>query len=194
MADKNTTTPKSHMLVDYGPLLVFFVAYKLYDIKVGLAALMVAISLATLWAWKKTGHVSGMQKLTFAIVIVSGTLTFAFDDPKFFYVKPTIIYALFAVILGIGLLRRKLFLRDMLSAAVTSDVPEGLWRRLTWQAIGFFAVMMVINEIAWRSVSEETWVNIKIFGFTSATLLFTVALVAQLFKYLPSEEAEGDNS
>lgn len=194
MADKNTTSPKSQMLIDYGPLLVFFTAYKLYDIKVGLAALMVAISLAMLWAWKKVGHISGMHKLTFAIVMVSGTLTFAFDDPKFFYVKPTIIYALFAVILGVGMLRGKLFLKDMLSTAVGPGVPEVLWRRLTSQAIVFFGIMMVVNEVAWRSVSEEIWVNIKIFGFTGATILFTVAVIAQLFKYLPTEEPESDKS
>jgi intracellular septation protein len=199
MADKNATTPetqqqspqKQQMLIDYGPLVAFFIAYKMYDIKVGLAVLMVTIALAMLWAWKKLGHVSGMHKLTFGIVMVSGTLTFAFDDPKFFYVKPTIIYGLFTLILGIGMMRGKLFLKDMLAHIVGDTAPDTLWRRITWQAMAFFVSMMVINELVWRSVDEATWVNVKIFGFSGAMLVFTFVLIAQLFKYFPTEEDEG---
>jgi len=189
MTDKKATTPKSQALVDYGPLVVFFIVYKLYDMKMALAALMVAITVAMVWAWRTTGHVSGMHKLTFGIVMVSGTLTFAFDDPKFFYMKPTIVYALFTLILGVGLLRGKLFIRDMLSEIVSPDVPEALWRRITLQAIALFLAMMAVNEIVWRTVSEEIWVNVKIFGFSGVTILFTFAVIAQLFKYLPTEES-----
>lgn len=189
MTDKKATTPKSQALVDYGPLVVFFIVYKLYDMKMALAALMVAITVAMVWAWRTTGHISGMHKLTFGIVMVSGTLTFAFDDPKFFYMKPTIVYALFTLILGVGLLRGKLFIRDMLSEIVSPDVPEALWRRITLQAIALFLAMMAVNEIVWRTVSEEIWVNVKIFGFSGATILFTFAVIAQLFKYLPTEES-----
>jgi intracellular septation protein len=189
MTDKKATTQKSQALVDYGPLIVFFIVYKLYDMKMALAALMVAITIAMVWAWRTTGHISGMHKLTFGIVMVSGTLTFAFDDPKFFYMKPTIVYALFTLILGVGLLRGKLFIRDMLSEIVSPEVPEALWRRITLQAITLFLAMMAVNEIVWRTVSEEIWVNVKIFGFSGVTILFTFAVIAQLFKYLPTEES-----
>lgn len=191
MTDKNTTSPSHQLLVDFGPLLVFFGGYKFYDIKIALAAFMVAITIAMIWAKIKVGHISGMQKLTFVIVMISGTLTFATANKTFLYMKPTAVYALFAAILGVGMLRGKLFLRDMMAKAIEADIPENVWRRITKQAIGFFVLMMAANETIWRTMSEEAWVNLKVFGFTGATFVFLIVMIAQMMKYMPSEDEEG---
>lgn len=188
MTDKKATSTKQQMLIDFGPLLIFFATYKYYDLKVAIAVFMVVITGTMIWAKVKIGHVSGAQKLTFLIVIVSGSLTLYFDNKTFFYMKPTLVYALFSVILGVGLLRGKVFLKDMLAAAIEGDVPDILWRRITLQAIGFFVLMMVANEAVWRTQSEETWVAVKTFGFTGAMFVFTLAVIVQLIKYLPAED------
>lgn len=197
MTDKNTTpqqsSPGQQMLVDFAPLVIFFGTYKMYNIEVALAAFMVAITAAMGWAKLKTGHISGMQKLTFVIVMISGTLTFATDNKTFFYMKPTIVYALFTLVLGIGMMRGKLFLKDVMSKAVEGDIPDAFWRRITLQAIGFFIAMMAVNEAVWRTMSEEDWVNVKVFGFTAATFVFLFALIIQMMKYLPEEEPESQN-
>jgi len=193
MADKNTTTPAAppsqQLLIDFGPLVIFFGTYKFYDIETALAAFMVAITAAMIWAKLKIGHISGMQKLTFIIVMASGTLTFATENKTFFYMKPTIVYALFASILGFGMLRGRLFLKDIMSKAVDAEVPDAFWRRISKQAIVFFIGMMAANELIWRIMSEETWVSLKVFGFTGATFVFLFVMILQMMKYLPAEEA-----
>jgi intracellular septation protein len=188
MTDKNTTSTKAQMLIDFGPLLIFFGTYKYYDLEIAIAVFMVAITGAMVWAKIKLGHVSGMQKLTFLIVIVSGSLTLYFDNKTFFYMKPTLVYALFATILGVGMLRGKLFLKDMLGKTIEADVPTAVWHRITKQAIGFFILMMAANEAIWRTQSEEAWVTIKSFGFTGAMFVFTLMVIVQLMKFMPTED------
>lgn len=176
------------MLIDFGPLLIFFGTYKFYDLKIAIAVFMVVITGAMIWTKLKLGHVSGAQKLTFLIVIISGSLTLYFDNKTFFYMKPTLVYALFSIILGVGMLRGRIFLKDILGAAIQGDVPTTVWHRITKQAIGFFVLMMAANEAIWRTQSEETWVTIKAFGFTGAMLVFTLGVIIQLVKFMPAED------
>jgi len=205
MADKNTTSsaaaatpasttasPQQQMLVDFGPLLVFFATYKFYDLKIAIVTFIVVMALALIWAKLKIGHISGAQKLTFAIVIISGSLTLYFDNKTFFYMKPTLVYALFAIILAVGMLRGRLFMKDMLSKAIDGDVPQAIWKKLTKQAMIFLLLMMAANETIWRTQTEETWISFKVFGFTGATLVFTFWIVFQLMRYLPHEDISND--
>lgn len=205
MADKNTTSPaaaatptdtaaspQQQMLVDFGPLLVFFAAYKFYDLKIAIVIFIVIMAAALSWAKLKIGHISGAQKLTFAIVTISGSLTLYFDNKTFFYMKPTLVYALFIIILGVGMLRGRLFMKDMLSKAIEGDIPQAIWNTLTKQAMVFFLLMMAANETIWRTQTEETWISFKVFGFTGATLVFTFWIVFQLMRYSPHEDASND--
>ena len=130
MADKNTTTPSAEaaaapasaavspmqqMLIDYGPLIIFFVAYKLYDIYIATGVFMVAIVTGLVVSKLVTGRISGMLKFTFAIVMVMGGLTLYLRDETFLKMKPTIVYGVFVAILAVSMMRGKLIIKNMLA-------------------------------------------------------------------------------
>ncbi|MBL4789157.1 MAG: septation protein IspZ [Kordiimonadaceae bacterium] len=192
MADKNTTSQTRQMLIDFGPLVIFFISYKFYDIYVATAVFMVAIVGGLIASKLLTGRISGMLWFTFGVVMVMGGLTLFLKDPTFVKMKPTIVYALFAAILGIAMLRGKLIVKNMLAKVLGAEAPDALWRKLTKQAVGFFLAMMVFNEVIWRNFSEDTWVNVKVFGFTGAFLVFNFWIIANLLKYMPDLEATSE--
>lgn len=181
------------MLIDYGPLIIFFAAYKFYDIYIATGVFMVAILIGLVVSRMLTGHISGMLKFTFAIVMVMGGLTLYLQDETFLKMKPTIIYGVFVAVLGISMTRGKLIIRDMLSHTLDAPIDDTVWRTVTKQAIAFFAGMMFINEAVWRTQSTDTWVSFKVFGFTGATLVFTFWIIFQLIQYLPEDDTPSDS-
>ena len=207
MADKNTTSPSAdaaqpvpapvspmqQMLIDYGPLIIFFGTYKFYDIYIATGVFMVAIVVGVAVSRIVTGHISGMLKFTFAIVMVMGGLTLYLHDDTFLKMKPTIVYGIFVFILGISMMRGKLILKNMLGKTIDANIDDTVWRTLTKQAMAFFAGMMIVNEAIWRTQSTDTWVTFKVFGFTGASLVFTFWIVFQLMRYLPHDDAQNDD-
>jgi len=202
MTDKNTTSPAAtdasttttavspmqQMLIDYGPLIIFFAAYKFYDIYIATGVFMLAILVGVAVSRVLTGHISGMLKFTFAIVMVMGGLTLYLQDDTFLKMKPTIVYGIFVFILGVSMMRGKLILKNMLGKTIDVAIDDAVWRTLTKQAMAFFAVMMLANEVIWRTQSTDTWVSFKVFGFTGASIVFTFWIVFQLMRFLPPED------
>jgi len=188
MADKNATSPLQQLLIDYGPLIIFFASYKFYDIYIATGVFMVAILVGVIVSKMLTGHISGMLKFTFAIVMVMGGLTLYLRDETFLKMKPTIIYGVFVAILAISMMRGKLIMKSMLSKTIDAEIDDDVWRNITKQAIFFFGIMMAANEGIWRTQSTDTWVSFKVFGFTGATLVFTFWIIFQLMKFMPFEE------
>ena len=188
MTDKNTTSPLQQMVIDFGPLVIFFATYKFYDLYIATAVFMVAIIIGLAASKIMTGQVSGMLKFTFVIVMVMGGLTLYLRDDTFVKMKPTIVYGVFAAILGISLIRGQLIIKNMLSKTLEGDIDDTVWQSLTKQAIGFFAAMMVVNELVWRTQTTDTWVSVKVFGFTAASFGFTIWLIINLMKHMPEED------
>jgi intracellular septation protein len=120
-----------------------------------------------------TGKLSVMQVITLVLVVVFGGLSVWLNDERFFKMKPTIIYALFAAILGFGLMRGRSYLALALDGAMPLK-DEG-WRILTRRLALFFAGLAVANEAIWRMMSDSTWVNFKTFGLPAALFLFFIA-------------------
>ena len=163
-------TAGTKLLIELGPLAVFFAAYAMFGIKVATGVLMVASVLAIFAAQRLLGKVAPMLWATAVLVGVFGSLTFALDDPRFIKIKPTAVNLLFAIILLGGLATGRLLLKLMLGEAL--KLSEIGWRLLTWRWIVFFLIMAALNEVVWRSFSETAWVNFKVFGILPITLVF----------------------
>jgi len=183
MAEQKKINPIVKMLLDLGPLVIFFIAYtKLKDsvftygdaeysgFIVVTAIFVPLLALTTFILYRMTGKISIMQILTLVIVVVFGGLAIWFNDERFFKMKPTMIYLLFAGMLGFGLLRGQSYLQLVMEDAMPLQ-HEG-WMILTKRLCLFFAALAVTNEVVWRTMSTDVWVNFKVFGLTAAIFAF----------------------
>ena len=128
-----------------------------------------------------------MQVFTLVVVLFMGGLSIWFNDEQFFKMKPTIIYLFFALVLGVGLMQGKSFLRLVLQEALPMQ-DEG-WMILTRRIAVFFAALAVTNEVVWRNFSTESWVWFKVFGLTIAMFAFLLTQARVFSKYgLPDEK------
>lgn len=174
--------------VDYGPLAVFLLVY----IKAGLLAATGALIAATavsvavaLWAERR---VPWMPLTTAVVVGIFGGLTLWSGDDIFIKMKPTIVQALFAVVLLGGLAFGRPLLKPLLGAAWPMD--DAGWRRLSLRFALFFVVMAALNEAVWRTQSTDVWVTFKVFGLMGLTLLFSIAQAPLMMRHRLAEEAE----
>jgi intracellular septation protein len=170
------------MALDFGPLLVFFAASKFGDMFVGTAAFMVAITIAVVVSRLRLGKVSPMLWLSAVLVLFFGSLTLYFKDQSFIQLKPTIIYAFFALMLLGGWLRGKPLLRYLLQAAY-DGLEEAGWLKLSRNWGLFFLVMALANETMRALLSFDTWLTIKVWGVTVASFLFAMANLPMLLKH-----------
>lgn len=170
------------LALDFGPLLVFFLAYKFQGVIIGTAAFMVAIVLAVLVSKLKLGRVSPMLWLSAILVVFFGGLTIYFHDQRFIQIKPTIIYAFFAALLLGGLARGKPLLKYLLQAAYDGLSEEG-WRKLSRNWAFFFIAMAVANEIMRNAMDFDTWLAVKVWGVTIISFLFAAANIPMLLKH-----------
>ena len=142
------------------------------------------VAMAVLWAL--TGQLSRMQIFTAFMVIFFGGLTAWFNDERFFKMKTSIVYGVFAVLLGIGLARGQSWLAFVLKDALPMQ-DEG-WMILTRRLCGMFAALAIVNEVIWRTMSTDTWVKIETFAFPIALVAFLFWQVSALQIYLIEDE------
>ncbi|WP_298256917.1 inner membrane-spanning protein YciB [uncultured Litoreibacter sp.] len=200
MAEK-TISQGVKSALELGPVLLFFIAYvkmkeEVYTIGgteysgfIVVTALFVPLLLISMGIlWKLTGKLSRMQILTAFMVIFFGGLTVYFNDEKFFKIKTTIVYGMFASILGIGLLLKRSWLEYVLDDFLPLK-PEG-WMILTKRLAAMFATLAVANELVWRLMSTDAWVKIETFGFPIALFAFFMSQAGMLQKYSDDPEAD----
>jgi intracellular septation protein len=140
--------------------------------------------------WALTGKLSRIQVFTALMVIFFGALTAWFNDERFFKMKTSIVNGLFAVILGIGLLRGKSLLKYVMEDMLPMQ-DEG-WMILTKRLALGFAALAIINEIVWRTMSTEAWVKIETFGFPLALFLYLWIQIVTLQKYVTEPDTAKD--
>lgn len=192
--DKTQPHPLFKLATELGPLIVFFAANAKYQLFVATGAFMVAIVAAIVASYVVTRHVPIMALVTGAVVLVFGTLTLVLHDETFIKVKPTIIYGLFAAVLGGGLLFGRSFIA-ILFDQVFNLTAKG-WRILTLRWALFFVGMAILNEIIWRTQSTDFWVAFKAFGVIPLTMGFAIAQMPLTRRYqlepvsLETSEAE----
>jgi intracellular septation protein len=162
--------------VDYGPLAVFFASYLAFGLMAA-TAVLIAVSLAALpLAWLLERRVPLVPLITAAIVAVFGGLTLWLQDETFIKMKPTIVQALFAVVLLSGLAFGRPLLKPLLGA-VMPPMSERAWRQFTLRYALFFLAMAGLNELVWRTQSTDFWVTFKVFGLPGMTILFILAQI-----------------
>lgn len=188
-------SPGLRMAVDFGPLAIFFIVNSLADgpklIKVMMAtsAFMVAIAISMVVSRVKAGRISPMLWISGGLVFVFGGLTLWFRDETFIKMKPTIVYAMFAIILAYGAATGKPLLKLLLETAYPGLNETG-WRKLTINWIGFFTFMALLNEAVWRTQSWDFWVGFKLWGAVPLTLLFAIINIPMLMKHGLSDGKE----
>lgn len=174
--------------VDYGPLVAFFAAYWLGDLFTATAAIMVATIIAIILSFAIERRIPIMPVITAVIVMVFGGLTLWLNDERYIKMKPTLVQALFALVLFGGLLLRRPLLKPLMQSAW--QLTDRGWTILTTRFAIFFAVMAVVNEIVWRNTSTDVWVNFKIFGILLLTFVFTAFQVPLITRHqiIPPEQ------
>jgi intracellular septation protein len=170
-------------LFDLFPVLVFFVAFKLYDIYVATGVAIAATFVQVGWLKLRGRKVEPVLWASLVIIALFGGATLALHDETFIKWKPTVLYWLLAAVLAGGeLLAGRNLLRALLGAQL--ELPEAAWRRLNLSWIGFFAFMGAANLLVAYNFSTDAWVNFKLFGGIGLMLLFVLAQGLVLAKYL----------
>ena len=197
--DSNTAKPKSswlNLLVDYGPLLVFFLAYRHFGpaegqdaglgavvaVTKGTIAFMVATVIALVVSKWRLGKVSPMLWLSTVLIIGFGTLTVLLGDPFWIQIKPTAIYLLFAGVLFAGLAKGKPMLRYLLQSAFDGLSDEG-WIKLSRNWALFFLFLAGLNEVLRHVLSFDGWLQAKLWGVTALSFLFTFSQSPMLMRH-----------
>ena len=174
-------------LFDFFPIILFFIAYKVYDIYVATAVAIVAALLQTGLFWLKHRRTEKMHLVTLVLLIVFGGLTLLLHDPVFIKWKPTVVNWLFGVtFLGSQFIGRKTLVERMMGHAISAPGP--VWQRLNWAWILFFIFMGIINLYVAYTFSEEAWVNFKLFGMMGLTLVFVFGQAFYLSRYMEADE------
>ena len=214
---------RAKFLVDFGPLLVFFVAYFFGrrlapllggivgadwtiaegdELFLSMGAFMPAFAVAFLYSVWRERRVAPMLLVSGVVIGVLGGLALIFHNKTFVYIKPTIVYLLFATALAGGLATGRNFLKTVFDGAL--HLEEGAWRVLTRRYVAFFVVLAILNEAAWRYLmrdcdlagavkcaGEPAWVQLKVWGFTAINLAFALLQGPFIMKHI-REEAPKD--
>jgi intracellular septation protein len=174
-------------LFDLFPVVLFFVAFKLFDIYVATAAAIAASFLQIGWLKWRRRKVDKTMWVTLVIIVVLGGATLVLHDETFIKWKPTVLYWFFGVVLAVAQLAfRKNLIRAMLGEQIR--MPDAAWSRLSWSWAGFFAFMGAANLYVAFNFPTETWVNFKVFGGVGLMLLFVVLQALFLARYIEEKQ------
>ncbi|MDE0112533.1 MAG: septation protein IspZ [Albidovulum sp.] len=190
-------------LFDLGPVFVFFASYMALRNRViefagheysgfivATAIFIPVLLVSTFLYWRLAGKVSRMQVSVAVIAVVFGGMSLWFNDERFFKIKPTITYLLFAGILTAGMIRGKSGIQYVMDESLPLTTRG--WHLLTWRMIAFFVCLAGLNEFIWRTMSTNAWVNFKTFGIFILFFLFFFLNRDVFVKYSKPPESEGE--
>jgi len=189
MSDHETPAPKKHW-IEFGPLIIFFVTYMwlrrtsddpntaIYPAALILAGLSIA---AVTYTWIKDRTVPGVLIFSAVLVCFFAGIAYVFQDPRLFYIKPTIINILF----GLGVIGGVVFKKNVLKILLMDafDLPDKAWNTLAIRWGIFFFAAAGLNELVWRTQTEDFWVTFKIFGMIPLTFIFTMTQIPYIMKH-----------
>ena len=177
------------MLMDFFPIVLFFIAFKLAGIYVATAVAMAATLVQIAWLYFRHGKVEPMQWVSLAIITFFGGATLLTHDETFIKWKPTILYWLMGGVLLIGQL---VFKRNLLMKLMSAQMrlPDPIWLRLLFACVAFFAFMGLANLWVAFNFDTDTWVNYKLFGGMGLMLVFVLAQAVYLGRHIQLDETE----
>lgn len=174
------------LLLEMGPLVLFFIANAKWGIFPATGVLMAGVMVALAASWVLTRHVAVMPVVTAAAVLVFGGLTFFFNDELFIKLKPTIVNSLFGSILLVALWLGKPLLPIVLDSVL--QLTDRGWRILTLRWGLFFFLLALLNEIVWRTQTTDFWVAFKVWGIMPLTIVFALLQVPLILKHEIKQE------
>ncbi len=192
--------PMLKLVLELGPIVIFFVAYRwanvpdgateeerqliqiLFATKVFIPTILLSLAIS----WVMTRTLPKMALITAILVVVMGGLTLWLRNDTFIKMKPTILYTLFAGILGFGLMRGQSYLQYVMENAMPLK-QEG-WMIFTKRFAMFFLALAVLNEVIWRGFGTDMWVNFKTFALPVATIVFIFSQMGLFNKYAVEED------
>ncbi|HYD38592.1 MAG TPA: septation protein A [Allosphingosinicella sp.] len=186
--EKKEPSVGGRLLIDLGPLLVFFLVNFLAPVPEVLrifyatGAFMAAMIVAMMISYLRYRHISPLLWFSGIMVVILGGVTIWLHNDVFIKMKPTVYYVFVAALLGFGLATGRNLLKMVLGAAYPGLSERG-WKLLTRNWAIFFLVMAVVNEAVWRNTSTSFWIGFKLWGFLPATFLFAIANVPMLMKH-----------
>jgi intracellular septation protein len=177
------------LLVDFFPILLFFVAYKVYGIYVATMVAIVATIVQVAYVWARTRRVEPMHLITLAVIAVFGGATLYFQDELFIKWKPTVVNWLFGVAFLLSqIFGRRTAIERLLGGKV--ELPSGVWKRLNLMWASFFIVVGGVNLFVAYRFDTDTWVNFKLFGLIGLTLFFVILQTLYLHRYVAEPHQE----
>jgi len=188
--DAEQGPPISKLVTDLGPLLLFFGSFKLLGIYWATGIFVVATVLAAACAHRRDGRIPPIMVFTLVVVVVFGGLTIWLQDDLFIKLKVTVLNALFGAILLVGIYSGRPFLKMLMGSAL--ELTDRGWRLLTIRYACFFFLLAALNEVVWRNVTLDAWMNFKVFGLLGLTLVFSIAQVGLIKKHAIEEELEAE--
>ncbi|MBX3631897.1 MAG: septation protein A [Acidovorax sp. SCN 68-22] len=179
------------LLIDFFPIILFFVAFKVWGIYVATGVAIAATVVQIAYLRHKHGKVEPMQWMGLGVIVVFGGATLLAHSETFIKWKPTVLYWLMGSALLIGqFVFRRNFIKSLMGAQI--ELPETAWRGLNWAWTGFFAAMGVLNLWVAYTFSTDAWVNFKLFGGLGLMLAFVLAQAAFLSRYMKDSHPEKD--
>lgn len=204
---EKTERPRSswvNLIVDFGPLLVFFLVYRHYSpadnenslgvvfaVTKGTIGFMIATVFALIISKWRLGHISPMVWLSTTLILGFGALTVFFNDPFWIQIKPTAVYLIFAAVLFGGLFRGKAMLRYLLQSAFEGLDDEG-WLKLSRNWAVFFLILAALNEVLRQVLTFGGWLQAKLWLFTGLSFLFTFSQIPMVLRHGMGESAEDE--
>jgi len=179
------------LLLDFFPIILFFAAFKLWDIYVATGVAIAATVAQIAWLRYSTGKVEPMQWVSLGVIVLFGGATIVSHSETFIKWKPTVLYWLMGGALLVGqLFFRKNLIKSLMGAQM--QLPDAAWRAMNWSWTAFFAVMGLVNLWVAFNFDTDTWVNFKLFGGLGLMLVFFVAQGVYLSKYLKEPREAGE--
>lgn len=174
------------LLLDLGPLFLFFLSFEFAGIFAATGIFMAAVLVALVLGWHLEKRLSPIPLVTAVLVVIFGGLTLYLRNDVFIKMKPTVLYTIFGTTLLGGLFFNRLFIKYVFTDAF--DLTEKGWRGLTWRWGIFFLTLAVLNEAVWRNTTTATWVAFKVWGIMSLIFLFALAQTPFLLKHHSNPE------
>jgi len=181
------------LLFDLFPVVLFFIAFKMYDIYVATAVIIVATVLQVSYMYIKHKRVEKIHIITLALILVLGGLTLVLQDETFIKWKPSIVNWGFALVfLGSHYIGQKPIIERMMSQAIT--LPKPIWLNLSWLWIAFFIISGLTNLYVAFNYDTDTWVNFKLFGLMGMTIVFIIIQGIYISRYMQESDSEAEAS
>ena len=185
------------LLIELGPIIVFFYANGEYSDENGAGGIipatkvfMVAMAVSMICSKIFLKKIAVMLWVSAALVGVFGGLTIYFDSEVFIKIKPTILYSFFAVILLGGYAMGKPFMKTLMEAGLPA-IEEIAWMKISRNWGLFFVFSAILNEALWRNLSNADWIAAKLWIFMPLSFIFAMSQMPMIMKH-QIEEAEED--